>query len=189
MLTKIIRNAKCDYHRTLLVSLKNKSSKLWPRLKTLINPSHKPDVPINSDTLNDFFTSVFKQAPQRQPNHHHTLTPETFINDSCFLFTVSNNEVFNTIMSLSNSQSIGSDGLHPDIIESNALLISSQLTYIFNLSFTQGIFPKLLKTAIITALHKSGSRTDPSNYRPISILTTFSKILEKLFLKQVLSFN
>ena len=92
------------------MNLKNKSSKLWSHLKTLINPSHKPDVPINSDTLNDFFTSVFKHAPQRQPNHHHTLTPETFINDSCFLFPISNNEVFNTIMSLSNSQSIGSDG-------------------------------------------------------------------------------
>ena len=135
-----------------------------------------------------FFTSVFKQAPQRQPNHYHTLTPETFINDSCFLFPVSTNEVFNTIMSLSNSQSIGSDGLHPDIIKSNTLRISSQLSYIFNLSFTPGIFPKLLKTAIITPIHKSGSRTDPSNYRPISILTTFSKILEKLFLKRVLNF-
>ena len=135
-----------------------------------------------------FFTSVFKQAPQRQTNYHHTLTPEIFINDSCFLFPVSNNEVFSTIMSLSNSQSIGSDGLHPDIIKSNALLISSQLAYIFNLSFTQGIFPKLLKTAIITPIHKSGSRTDPRNYRPISILTTFSKILGKLFLKHVLSF-
>ena len=188
MLTKIIRNAKCDYHRKLLVSLKNKSSKLWSHLKTLINPSHKPDVPINSDTLNDFFTSVFKQAPQCQPNHHHTLTPETFINDSCFLFPISNNEVFNTIMSLSNSKSIGSDGLHPDIIKSNALLISSLLTYIFNLSFTQGIFTKLLKTAIITPIHKSGSQTDPSNYQPISILTTFSKIIEKLFLKHVISF-
>ena len=84
-------------------------------------------------------------------------------------------------MSLSNSQSIGSDGLHPDILKSNALRISSQLTYIFNLSFTQGIFPKLLKTAIITPIHKSGSHTDPSNYRPISILTTFSKILENFF--------
>ena len=91
-------------------------------------------------------------------------------------------------MSLSNSQSIGSDGLHPDIIKSNALLISSQLTYIFNLSFTQGIFPKLLKTAIITPIQKSGSLTDPSNYRPISILTTFTKILEKLFFKACLKF-
>ena len=188
MLTKIIRNAKCDYHRKLLVSLKNKSSKLWSYLKTLINPSHKPDVPINSDTLNDFFTSVFKQAPQRQPNYHHTLNPETFINNSCFLFPVSNNEVHNTITSLSNSQSIESDGLQPNIIKSNALLTSSQLTYIFNLLFTQAIFPKLLKTAIITSIHKSGSRSDPSNYRPISILTTFSNILEKLFLKRVLNF-
>ena len=41
----------------------------------------------------------------------------------------------------------------------------------------QGIFSKLLKTAIITPIHKSGSRTDPSNCRPISILTTFLKIL------------
>ena len=59
---------------------------------------------------------------------------------------------------------------------------------IFDISFAQGVFPKLLKTAIVTSIYKSGSHNDPSNYQPISILTIFSKVREKLFYNRLLSF-
>jgi hypothetical protein len=68
------------------------------------------------------------------------------------------------------------------------MLIANQITYIFNLSFSQGLFPQLLKSAIVTPIHKSGSKLDPGNYRPISILTLFSKLLEKLFYNRLISF-
>jgi len=50
------------------------------------------------------------------------------------------------------------------------------------------VFPRLLKNAIITPVYKSGSNDDPGNYRSISILTTFCKILEKLFYNRLISF-
>jgi hypothetical protein len=99
-----------------------------------------------------------------------------------FLFPVTQSEVFNCFLSLSNSHSVGADGLAPEIIKANAALLCDQLVLIFNLSFTQGIFPGQLKRAIVVPIYKSGVCTDPSNYRPISILTVFSKLLEKLFL-------
>ncbi len=57
-----------------------------------------------------------------------------------------------------------------------------------NLSFEKGEFPDYLKTAIVIPLHKSGPSTDCNNFRPISLLSTFSKIFEKLMKKKLLLF-
>ena len=59
-------------------------------------------------------------------------------------------------------------------------LIIKPLTHIFNLSFQLGIVPVKLKIAKIILVHNSGDKSLPINYRPISLLPTFSKILEKL---------
>ena len=58
--------------------------------------------------------------------------------------------------------------------------ISNILSYLINLCIQQGIFPNCLKTAKVVTEYKSGNIDDPSNYRPISILSYFSKILEKV---------
>jgi hypothetical protein len=54
------------------------------------------------------------------------------------------------------------------------------LVHIFNLSFLSGIFPSKLKKAVITPLFKKNDKMNPSNYRPIALLSIFSKLLEKL---------
>ena len=53
------------------------------------------------------------------------------------------------------------------------------LKYIFNLSFEKSIFPDHMKIAKVTAILKGGDNTDLSNYRPISVLPCFSKILKQ----------
>ena len=66
------------------------------------------------------------------------------------------------------------------------------LVHIFNLSFSTGIFPSEMKIAKVIPLFKNGNKSDFSNYRPISLLSQFSKILEKLFndrLQQFLNTN
>ena len=62
------------------------------------------------------------------------------------------------------------------------------LTHIMNLSITQGIFPKQLKLAKVIPLFKSGDPMTFSNYRPVSVLPLFSKILENLMYTRLLSF-
>lgn len=59
------------------------------------------------------------------------------------------------------------------------------LTYIFNLSFRSGKFPNKMKIAKIIPLYKDGDRHYCTNYRPVSILPQFSKVLEKLFTKRL----
>ena len=59
---------------------------------------------------------------------------------------------------------------------------------IINMSFQQGVFPEQMKTAKVVPIHKEGSKTDVGNYRPISLLTSFSKIYEKLMHCRILKF-
>ena len=65
---------------------------------------------------------------------------------------------------------------------------TTALAKIVNTSFSSGLFPKSLKTAKVVPIHKGGSKLDVSNYRPISLLGSFSKIYEKLMHKRVLEF-
>ena len=55
-------------------------------------------------------------------------------------------------------------------------------------SFLTGIFPDKLKIAKVIAIHKKGATEDPSNYRPISLLSVFSKIFEKIMHKRLYNF-
>ena len=62
------------------------------------------------------------------------------------------------------------------------------LSYICNTSLGQGIFPDVMKIARIIPLFKSGDKQNVSNYRPISLLPQFSKILEKIFNNGLMNF-
>lgn len=67
-----------------------------------------------------------------------------------------------------------------DILKQIIGLIVQPLTNIFNASFHSGRFPALFKPTIVVPIHKKGSETDVNNFRPISLLNNFSKILEKI---------
>ena len=186
-LTYIIRKAKEQYYRNTLNDIRNNSSKLWLHLTSLIKPKVTPNIPIKSEELNDFFTSVFKQAPSHPKNQHCTISSKP-IDNSFFLNPVTCHEIIAITKTISNSRSVGSDGFNSLIIKNNIFYIVNQLQFIFNLSLTTGIFPRLLKDAIVTPIHKGGTTSDPGNYRPISILTLFSKLLEKIYYNRLLNF-
>jgi hypothetical protein len=187
-LCKIIRFAKQEYYKNILSAYKNNSAKLWAHLKSIIKPQEKNLIPINSNTLNDFFTSVFNQAPAPKNDDVNTVPTKNFVTNSFFLTPVASSEIICTVNSLSNSKAVGCDGINPMIIKNNISSIANPLVFIANLSFSKGVFPKLLKNAIVTPVFKSGSTSEPSNYRPISILSIFSKLLEKLFYSRIITF-
>ena len=67
------------------------------------------------------------------------------------------------------------------IIKEIIPFIVNPFTYICNLSFYSGDFPNAMKIAKVLPVHKNGAKNEFNNYRPISLLPQFSKILEKLF--------
>ena len=73
-------------------------------------------------------------------------------------------------------------------IANTSFVFTHTLAMIINMSFQQGVFPDQMKTAKVIPIYKEGAKTDVGNYRPISLLTSFSKIYEKLMHCRILKF-
>ena len=73
---------------------------------------------------------------------------------------------------------VGNDHIGAKLIKDSQLIIAPLLTQIINIGYETSIFPNLMKSATIKAIHKKNSTEDIENYRPISILPTLSKVFE-----------
>ena len=93
-----------------------------------------------------------------------------------------------TILQLDDTKSSGPSEIPIKILKISAPTIVPHLVSIFNLSFTAGIFPDLMKLAKVIPIFKAGSKLLVTNYRRISLLSVFSKIFEKIVHKQLYSF-
>jgi len=89
-------------------------------------------------------------------------------------------EISKIIQSLKCKDLYGYDEVSTRILKISAPYILSPLTYIFNKTQATGIFPDRLKFSEVKPLFKKGASTEFSNYCPISLLTSFSKIIEKI---------
>jgi hypothetical protein len=74
------------------------------------------------------------------------------------------------------------------IVKKCVQFIKKPLADICNASFASGIFPDILKIAIVKPQHKKGNTGEVQNYRPISLLSVFSKIAENLMYSRLMSF-
>jgi hypothetical protein len=115
------------------------------------------------------------------------------VDPSNYLFTNFNNtfsrinwkyattyEINKILVSLKTKNSYGYDEIPLKILKLSDPFIISPLTYICNISLSSGVFPERLKHALIKPVYKKGDKLLTTNYRPISLLTSFSKIFEKL---------
>jgi len=98
---------------------------------------------------------------------------------------VTTHEINKIINSLKNKTSHGYDEISNKILKASARYILSPLTYIFNKVLSSGIFPNRLKYSEIQPLYKKGEKAKTANYRPISLLSSFSKIIEKVIYKRL----
>ena len=97
-------------------------------------------------------------------------------------------EVMEEIERLQNKMSQDYNGESGDLMKKIAPAVSPPLTFIYILSLETGIFPESWKISRTIPLFKSGSKSNPSNYRPIGIINAFSKVQEKLIHSRLLSF-
>ena len=98
-----------------------------------------------------------------------------------FVSAVNDREIIDIVKTLKNKKSTDCFDIDMTLVKSIIECIVQPFTYICNLSFQTGIFPSKMKTAKVIPIYKSGERHQFTNYRPISLLPQFSKILEKLF--------
>ena len=100
---------------------------------------------------------------------------------------LSNEEILDIIHSLENKSS-GHSSIPLKMLPVIPDLIILQLAHIISMPFLTGVYPDLLKIAKVILIHKGGSTQDINNYRPISLLSIFDKIIEKLLHKRLYNF-
>ena len=101
---------------------------------------------------------------------------------------VSLSKVKRILKSLSNSRSTGIDELDNFSIKLAADFVVHPIHHIVCLSIIQSKFPESWKSSKVLPLHKKGERLDRKNYRPVSILSPVSKVLEKVIYEQIYSY-
>ena len=89
------------------------------------------------------------------------------------------------IESFSNKKATGCDKIPIKAIKENSSIIAPILVYLINLILTTSIFPDCMKIARVTPVYKKGDKSKCTNYRPISILSAMSKIVEKILTQQI----
>ena len=97
-------------------------------------------------------------------------------------------ELSRAISELSSSKAVGHDGLPLYVIRQCLPVLAPHLLHLVNTSIVTCTFPSSWKLATVVPLHKSGSRDDPNNFRPISLLPALSKICEKIVCDQLSSY-
>lgn len=100
--------------------------------------------------------------------------------------TVHPDGILKLLSNLSSHKAPGPDGIHPFVLQKCATEITPILTKLFNQSINTGVLPSAWTKANITALFKKGSRTDPSNYRPVSLTSICCKIIEHVIYSHVM---
>ena len=88
------------------------------------------------------------------------------------------NELLHKIFTMKTKKPSGYDGISNMILKHCVKAISKPYTYICNFSLSNGIFPDRCKYALVLPVYKRGERTNRSNYRPIPLLLSLSKVLE-----------
>lgn len=97
-------------------------------------------------------------------------------------------EILTIICALNNSNGGGPDNMRNGVLKRNAFFFSELLAKLFNQILETGVYPDILKTAKVIPIFKQGDKSLISNYRPISTLSVFDKILEKLLNSRFRSF-
>jgi len=145
-----------------------------------------------SNVLNKYFATVGGSLPKKLQNN----SPNSFISfknyfdspskNSILVYPVSCEELSRLIANLNTSKSAGPDNIGPKLVKAVFANICTPLLYIFNLSLSNGIVPDQLKLAKVGAIYKKGEKKLACNYRPISLLSIFDKLLEKNYEKQII---
>lgn len=95
-------------------------------------------------------------------------------------------EILSIIKNMEKKKSTGTDEIPISVFKDNIDILAVPLAIFYNNCYEEGIFPEQLKLAKVIPVYKKGSKSDPQNYRPISLLSVLSKIFEKLIKSRLL---
>ena len=134
------------------------------------------------EELNNHFTSIAKNIERKliKPNCDFSKFWKNPNKDSFFIAPTNKEEVASIIKTFKNNKYTGPFSISTKFLKLFQNALSEPIAHSANLSFSAGIFPTNLKTANVIPLFKKDDHTLCSNYRPISLLSNLSNIIEIL---------
>ena len=193
---------KDHYQKFFLENFKN-SKQIWIGINTLLNRHKKQQNTIYLEEngfisdptkvaykFNDFFLNIAEKLSAKIENKNSKF--QDYLknpNKSSFhLKETAPDEFVKLIKNLDSKKSGDIYNITPDIVKLSNQSVAQCLSIIFNRCIREGHFPDALKTAKIIPLHKGDSVLTVSNYRPISLLPIFSKIIEGMIYNQFIDY-
>lgn len=206
-LTSVIRNMKANYYRFKFQEYRHDPRKFWQTINeaTDINcdNNYKITEILKQDNLlikdkkditnafNNYFSNIGHVITDSKKNHSNHITNIGNLGEApatMFLTPVTENEILDSVKTLKNNVAPGIDKITNNLLKSIIQYISKPIVHVLNLCLTQGIFPDVMKQAVVVPIHKSGKKNDMNNYRPISLLPSLSKIFEKCIKNRLVNF-
>jgi len=127
-----------------------------------------------ANLLNSFFSSCYNLS---HSEYHHNLQPPHECPEELLC---NEEEVYQLLSSLDVTKANGPDGISARMLKHTAASITPSITKLFNLSLCTGHVPSEWKQSLVVPIPKSNNNKDlPNNYRPISLLSVLSKLLER----------
>lgn len=187
----LLRKLKTIHDRHELEKSKHNPKALWNKIKEITNlkKSHVPPTELLStksdpnEAINDicnFFATVGADLATKIPTTSQLPAVQNTSSGSFVILEVDESEVESTIMNLRNDTATGWDGIPSTLLKVCSNTLVPLVTHIINISIANGVFPEPFKRALVHPIHKSGTRDCVNNYRPISVLSALSKVMEKL---------
>jgi len=187
--TQSLRNEKKAYIE--YISRTNNSKQIWSTLNDMNvyrkkkNTSELPSHLKDPSRINDFFVESVKQiSPGINIRTLNSYKSNKFTQAEFTFKHINDNDVYTAVRDLK-SNAFGADNISPDMIRLCCPQIVPYLTHIFNSCVAQSWFPAQWKEAIVIPLPKVQSPHEFSDLRPISILSTLSKIFERILNRQM----
>ena len=205
-----IRFAKRSFFRAKVEEHKSDSEKLWKQLKTLgyktksdassivlENDGSKVFDPLSvANIFNRFYSSVASDLVSKLPSPSGLFDTSSHAfrcfyrrlsgaSTSFTLSPVSRGFLLKQLRGLNPHKAIGLDGISSRVLRDSADAIIEPISHIINISILTETVPSSFKQAKVIPLYKKGDKSDPSNYRPVSVLNVLSKILERAVHKQL----
>lgn len=203
-LARLINMEKQAHYSKLINSSQSKSKTTWKLVNAArgISRSHgSVSIIHEGETINDakaltrLFGDYFSTVVDQKLNDYfggnlsdHCTVTNLTIAETMFMEPVTPFEVCSIISSMPNRRSTGRDGVATDFIKKVGDVTSVILAALINASLNLGTFPRGLKDSIIIPVPKKGVTQDVSNYRPISLISVFSKIFERIVADKVYAF-
>ena len=202
-LTKIKRFCKKDYYKNKCIEFKSNTRKLWKLINFTLKKTNNKTCIIDyiqtnkineykgeliAESMAKYFAGVGKDFANNIPQpatpiaeYIKKIIPSQ---NSMFMSPTTSEEISDLIKNLPNKTSSGYDDISNKLLKDLNPHILKPLEIIFNKSLLEGKFPELMKIAEVIPLYKGKEKYLSSNYRPISLLITISKILEKIVYKR-----